>query len=173
MKILNEEDVEIKESDVDTTKGYLTLDKKFVAHHDEQIEIPEKKHYEVERFIFDDGSQMLIESNEDPHVKVIDDQAGVFEYVDKGEGNVYYGADIKSVIDHEYVEHKDAYDEYEDIQRYILYTEAELKERKEMEEKQAKQAAFMENGPDQLESNTTSIGDLTIVLSEIVAGSDE
>lgn len=173
MKILNEEDVEIKESDVDTTKGYLTLDKKFVAHHDEQIEIPEKKHYEVERFIFDDGSQMLIESNEDPHVKVIDDQAGVFEYVDKGEGNVYYGADIKSVIDHEYVEHKDAYDEYEDIQRYILYTEAELKERKEMEEKQAKQAAFLENGPDQLESNTTSIGDLTILLSEIVAGSDE
>ena len=173
MKILNEEDVEIKESDVDTTKGYLTLDKKFVAHHDERIEIPEKKHYEVERFIFDDGSQMLIESNEDPHVKVIDDQAGVFEYVDKGEGNVYYGADIKSVIDHEYVEHKDAYDEYEDIQRYILYTEAELKERKEMEEKQAKQAAFMENGPDQLESNTTSIGDLTIMLSEIVAGSDE
>lgn len=173
MKILNEEDVEIKESDVDTTKGYLTLDKKFVAHHDEQIEIPEKKHYEVERFIFDDGSQMLIESNEDPHVKVVDDQAGIFEYVDRGEGNVYYGAEIKSVIDHEHVEHKDAYDEYEDIQRYILYTEAELKERKEMEEKQAKQAAFMENGPDQLESNTTSIDDLTIVLSEIVAGSDE
>ena len=116
---------------------------------------------------------MLIESNEDPHVKVIDDQAGIFEYVDRGEGNVYYGAEIKSVIDHEHVEHKDAYDEYEDIQRYILYTEAELKERKEMEEKQAKQAAFMENGPDQLESNTTSIGDLTIMLSEIVAGSDE
>lgn len=173
MKILNEEDVEIKESDVDTTKGYLTLDKKFVAHHDEQIEIPEKRHYEVERFIFDDGSQMLIESNEDPHVKVVDDQDGIFEYVDRGEGNVYYGAEIKSVIDHEHVEHKDAYDEYENIQRYILYTEAELKERKEMEEKQAKQAAFMENGPDQLESNTTAIGDLTIMLSEIVAGSDE
>ena len=64
-------------------------------------------------------------------------------------------------------------DEYEDIQRYVLYTEAELKERKEMEEKQAKQTAFMENGPDQLESNTTSIDDLTIMLSEIVAGSDE
>ena len=29
MKILNEEDVEIKESDVDTTKGYLKSDKKF------------------------------------------------------------------------------------------------------------------------------------------------
>lgn len=173
MKILNEEDVEIKESDVDTTKGYLKPDKKFVMHHDEQLEIPEKKHYEVERFVFEDGSQMLIETNEDPHVKVIDDQAGVFEYIDKGEGNVYHGAEIKSVIDHEYVEHKDAYDEYEDIQRYVLYTEAELKERKEMEEKQAKQAAFMENGPDQLKSNTISIGDLTIVLSEVVAGSDE
>lgn len=173
MKILNEEDVEIKESDVDTTKGYLKSDKKFIAHHKEQAEIPERKHYEVIRFAFEDGSQMLIESNEDPHVKVIDDQAGVFEYVDRGEGNVYHGAEIKSVIDQEHVEHKDAYDEYEDIQRYVLYTEAELKERKEMEEKQAKQAAFMENGPDQLESNTTSIGDLTIMLSEIVAGSDK
>lgn len=173
MKIYNEEDVEIKESDVDTTKGYLKPDKKFVMHRDEQLEIPEKKHYEVERFVFEDGSQMLIETNEDPHVKVIDDQAGVFEYVDKGEGNVYHGAEIKSVIDQEHVEHKDAYDEYEDIQRYVLYTEEELAARKEAEEKQAKQTAFLENGPDQLESNTTSIGDLTIMLSEIVAGSDE
>lgn len=173
MKIYNEEDVEIKESDVDTTKGYLRSDKKFITHYDEQPEVIELKHYEVERFVFEDGSQMLIESNEDPHVKVIDDQAGIFEYVDQGEGNVYHGAEIKSVIDQEHVEHKDAYDEYEDIQRYVLYTEAELKERKEMEEKQARQDAFMENGPGQLESNTTSIGDLTIMLSEIVAGSDE
>ena len=173
MKIYNEEDVEIKESDVDTTKGYLKSDKKFIVHHEEQPEISEKKHYEVERFVFEDGSQMLIETNENPHVKVIDDQAGVFEYVDKGEGNVYHGAEIKSVIDQEHVEHKDAYDEYEDIQRYVLYTEEELQARKEAEEKQAKQTAFMENGPDQLESNTTSIGDLTIMLSEIVAGSDE
>ena len=173
MNIYNEEDVEIKESDVDTTKGYLKSDKKFIVHHEEQPEISEKKHYEVERFVFEDGSQMLIETNEDPHVKVIDDQAVVFEYVDKGEGNVYHGAEIKSVIDQEHVEHKDAYDEYEDIQRYVLYTEEELQARKEAEEKQAKQTAFMENGPDQLESNTTSIGDLTIMLSEIVAGSDE
>lgn len=173
MRILNEEDVEIKESDVDTTKGYLRSDKKFIVHHEEQPEVPEQKHYEVERFVFEDGSQMLVDDNTDAHVKVIDDQAGIFEYVDQGEGNVYFGAEIKSVIDQEHIEHKDAYDEYEDIQRYVLYTEAELQERKEMEEKQAKQAAFMENGPDQLESNTTSIGDLTIMLSEIVAGSGE
>ena len=173
MKILNEEDVEIKESDVDTTKGYLRPDKKFVAHHEEQAEIPEKKHYQVIRFVFEDDSQMLIEDNTDAHVKVIDDQAGVFEYVDQGEGNVYRGAEIESVIDQEHVEHKDAYDEYEDIQRYVLYTAKELAARKEAEEKQAKQTAFMENGPDQLKSNTISIGDLTIVLSEIVAGSGE
>lgn len=37
MKIYNEEDVEIKESDVDTTKGYLKSDKKFITHYDEQI----------------------------------------------------------------------------------------------------------------------------------------
>lgn len=173
MKIYNEEDVEIKESDVDTTKGYLKSDKKFIAHYDEQPEVIEHKHYEVERFVFEDGSQMLVDGNTDAHVKVIDDQAGIFEYVDQGEGNVYHGAEIKSVIDQEHVEHKDAYDEYEDIQRYVLYTEEELAARKEAEEKQAKQTAFLENGPDQLESNTTSIGDLTIMLSEIVAGSDE
>lgn len=173
MKIYNEEDVEIKESDVDTTKGYLKSDKKFIVHHEEQPEVIEHKHYEVERFVFEDGSQMFVDGNTDAHVKVIDDQAGVFEYVDQGEGNVYHGAEIKSVIDQEHVEHKDAYDEYEDIQRYVLYTEEELQARKEAEEKQAKQTAFMENGPDQLESNTTSIGDLTIMLSEIVAGSDE
>lgn len=173
MKIYNEEDVEIKESDVDTTKGYLKSDKKFIVHHEEQPEVIEHKHYEVERFVFEDGSQMLVDGNTDAHVKVIDDQAGIFEYVDQGEGNVYHGAEIKSVIDQEHVERKDAYDEYEDIQRYVLYTEEELQARKEAEEKQAKQTAFMENGPDQLESNTTSIGDLTIMLSEIVAGSDE
>jgi hypothetical protein len=173
MKIYNEEDVEIKESDVDTTKGYLKSDKKFITHYDEQPEVIEHKHYEVERFVFEDGSQMLVDGNTDAHVKVIDDQAGIFEYVDQGEGNVYHGAEIKSVIDQEHVEHKDAYDEYEDIQRYVLYTEEELAARKEAEEKQAKQTAFLENGPDQLESNTTSIGDLTIMLSEIVAGSDE
>ena len=173
MRILNEEDVEIQESDVDTTKGYLKPDKKFIAHHAEQIEIPEKKHYEVIRFTFENAPEMFVEGNTDAHVKVIDDQAGVFEYVDQGEDNVYYGAEIKSVIDQERVEHKDAYDEYEDIQRYVLYTEEELAARKEAEEKQAKQTAFLENGPDQLESNTTSIGDLTIMLSEIVAGSDE
>lgn len=173
MKIYNEEDVEIKESDVDTTKGYLKSDKKFITHYDEQPEVIEHKHYEVERFVFEDGSQMLVDGNTDAHVKVIDDQAGIFEYVDQGEGNVYHGAEIKSVIDQEHVEHKDAYDEYEDIQRYVLYTEEELAARKEAEGKQAKQTAFLENGPDQLESNTTSIGDLTIMLSEIVAGSDE
>lgn len=173
MKIYNEEDVEIKESDVDTTKGYLKSDKKFITHYDEQPEVIEHKHYEVERFVFEDGSQMLVDGNTDAHVKVIDDQAGIFEYVDQGEGNVYHGAEIKSVIDQEHVEHKDAYDEYEDIQRYVLYTEEELAARKEAEEKQAKQTAFLEDGPDQLESNTTSIGDLTIMLSEIVAGSDE
>lgn len=173
MRILNEEDVEIKESDVDTTKGYLKADKKFVAHHKEQAEIPERKHYQVIRFSFEDGSHMLIEDNTDAHVKVIDDQAGVFEYVDQGEGNVYHGAELKSVIDQEHVEHKDAYDEYEDIQRYVLYTQEELAARKKAEEKQAKQATFLEDGPDQLKFNTASIGDLTVMLSEIVAGSGE
>lgn len=173
MRILNEKDVEIQESDVDTDKGYLKSDKIFKVHHDEQAEILEQKHYEVSRFVFTDGTDMAIESNEDPHVKVINDQTGIFEYVDQGEGKTYFGADVKQVIDQEHIEQKDAYDEYEDIQRYVLYTEQELADRAAAVEKQKKQNEFMENGPDQLDANTTSIGDLTVMLSEIVAGSDE
>lgn len=173
MRILDEKDQEIQESDVDTDKGYLKADKVFKVHHDEQVEIPEQKHYELTRFVFTDGTDMTIESNEDPHVKVIDDQTGQFEYVDQGEGKTYFGADVKQVTDQEHVEQKDAYDEYEDIQRYVLYTEKELQDRKDAQEKQEKQSAFLENGPDQLDANTTSIGDLTVMLSEIVAGSDE
>lgn len=39
-----------------------------------------------------------------------------------------YGIETKWVIDVEAVEAKEAWDEYEDIQRYVLYTEEELAE---------------------------------------------
>lgn len=41
------------------------------------------------------------------------------------------GKDVEWVVDVEAVEHKDAYDEYEDIQVYIPYTAEELEKRKE------------------------------------------
>lgn len=39
-----------------------------------------------------------------------------------------YGRDVAWVVDIEAVEAKEAWDEYEDIQRYVLYTEEELAE---------------------------------------------
>lgn len=41
------------------------------------------------------------------------------------------GKDVQKVVDVEAVEPKDAWDEYEDIQRYVLYTEEEYKARHE------------------------------------------
>ena len=42
------------------------------------------------------------------------------------------GKDVEKVIDVPAVQAKDAYDEYETINRYILYTEEELKARQEL-----------------------------------------
>lgn len=172
MRILDENDKEITEDDVDTSKGWLKQDQVFKEHHDEVEAKDEIKHYEVKTFYFDDGTSMDVEGNDDSHVQVIDDQAGIFSYVDQGEGKTLRGIDIKEVIDQEKTEHKDAYDDYEQISRYVLYTEEELKENAERAEKQAKQNNFMENGPDQLESNTVSIEDLTLLISDVIGGAE-
>lgn len=44
------------------------------------------------------------------------------------------GKDVEKVIDVQGVEAQEAWDEYEDIQRYILYTEEELSEREKAKE---------------------------------------
>lgn len=173
MKIYNENDEEIQESDVDTSKGYLKQDKLFVQHHEAVPEVLEQKHYVVKVFYFEDGSQLAVTDNTDPHVKVIDDQEGIFAYNDLGEGKELRGIDIESVTDVEHQDAKDAYDEYEDVSRYVLWTEEELVEQKERQEKAEKQTKFMEEGPDQLESNTVSIEDLTVLLSEMIGGAEE
>jgi hypothetical protein len=168
---INEEGVKIDESTIDTSLGYLQPDKILIAHHDATPEVAEKFHYEVKMWYFDDGTcQQVLAGNKDESVKVINDQTGQFEYV----GDMTYrGADIEKVVDSEKVEAKEAYDEYdEDVQRYILYTAEELAERQAQQEASEKQQNFLTNGPDQLELNTTSLGDLTILLSELVGGAE-
>lgn len=116
---------------------------------------------------------MEITSNEDPHVKVIDDQQGVFGYVDQGEGKTYRGADLREIVDKEHEDAVEAYDEYEDIRRYILFTPEELAEHKAQKEKMLKQQNFMDKGPDQLQTNTDSIDDLYVTIADVMAGSGE
>ena len=60
------------------------------------------------------------------------------------------GRDVKKIIDVEGVEAKEAWDEYEDILRYTLYTEEELAEkeaeRKKEEEEQKRLNLLIKNG---------------------------
>lgn len=173
MRILDVNNKELTEKDLDYEKGYVISDRLFVAHHDEIPEASEEFHYEVGVFYFEDGTTLDVSEvgNADPHVKIIDQDQGVFDYIDMGEGKTLRGIDVRYIVDKEQTEHKDAYDEYEDIQRYILYTEAELADRKAKQEKAKKQQDFIEQGPEQLQANTDSIDDLYITIADITAGS--
>lgn len=173
MKIYDEAGNEITEEDVDTSKGRLVQDKKFIAHHDAEEAVEEVKHYRVKTVYFEDATSLDLEGdNTDEHLVIVDDKNGVFEYVDDTKDMVR-GMDIEEVIDVEKKDAVEAYDEYEDIQIYKLYTEEELKERQEAEEKMKKQQEFMKNGPDQLQSNTDSIDDLYVTIADVIAGSEE
>lgn len=174
LPIYDESGKQISEDDVDTSKGRLIPDKKFIKHHEATTEVAEVKHYRVTKVYFDDGTSYTPEGdNTDDHIGVDDDKNGIFHYIDQGENKVYHGMDLETVIDVEHADAKDAYDEYEDIQLYKLYTEEELTARKEAQEKQEKQQEFLTNGPTQLENNTSSIDDLYVTLADMVAGSDE
>lgn len=137
MRILNELDEEIQESDVDTNLGYLVPDQILKEHHEATPAVDEEGHYYPQTFYFEDGTRYDIPKGEDdkviendPHVSPNEDGVS-FTYVpqeDEEEKEVR-GTDVAYVIDVEHQDAKDAWDEMEDIQRYRLYTEDELREK--------------------------------------------
>lgn len=129
MRILDEQDQEIQESDVDLNLGYLKLDQILKEHHEAVPEIEEEGHYYPETFYFMDDTEYKVdvEGENDPHVKANEDGVS-FSYI-PGEGedeHEFKGCDVKYIIDVEHQDAKEAYDEMEDIQRYVKYTEEEL-----------------------------------------------
>ena len=80
----------------------------------------------------------------------------------------FKGCDVKYIIDVEHQEAKKAWDEMEEIQRYKLYTEEELKQRKDAQEKQEKQDAFLETGPDRLASTESDVNDITVAIADLI-----
>lgn len=177
MKILNELNQEIQESEVNLELGYLIPEQLFVKHHDAIPEQPEEFHYECRTFYFEDDTSLDVSTlgNKDPHVKIVNLDKGIFEYIDQGENKTYRGLDIAQVTDKERVEAKEAWDEYEDIQRYKLYTQAELETNRLAKEKAAKQQKFMNEGPDVLKlttqatnENTTSIDDINLLIADLI-----
>lgn len=76
------------------------------------------------------------------------------------------GKDVVKVIDVPGVAAKDAWDEYETIQRYIPYTETELEERRN--------APTLESRVGTLETTTEEQGvtmdDLILIMAELIGG---
>lgn len=172
-RILDENDNELTTEQADTELGYLYPDSIVKEHHDEVKAVSEVGHYYPETFYFENGDPYAVQGEEedaDPHVGKTDKE-GVFTFIAQTpeEASLQVrGVDVKWVIDTPAVEYKAAYDDHEEIQRYHKYSEEELAERKKMKETQEKQTKFMTEGPDQLDSNTSSIDDLTVMISEMV-----
>lgn len=183
MRILNEQDEEIQESDVDYNLGYLMPDQILKEHHEATEEVAEEGHYYPQTFYFEDGTRYDIEKDEndkvienDPHVLPNDDNVS-FTYVPQEgeEAKDVRGTDVAYIIDVEHQEAKEAYDEMEDIQRYKLYTEEELQQRKEQKERQEKRDRFMNTGPDRLDNAeinidtiTTNVDDITMLMADMI-----
>ena len=169
-RILNEDDEEITMDDVDLELGYLRPDQLLKEHH-EAIEFQEEQwHYAVTCYYFEDGTEMKITSEDDPHIEHIDADNGVFGFIpqkDEEEAWVVKGIDLEQKVDKEQVDAKEAWDEYEDIRRYILYTPEELEEKKKREKEQAKRETFMSSGPERLDTAEVNIEDLTTTVSDM------
>lgn len=115
MRILDEQNQELSQEDVDLSLGYLKDEKLFIKKE------PMKAHYKVNCFVFTDGTSYTPESENDPHIRVIDADEGRFEYIpDEGDKRTVRGAAIGLVVD------KEPEDIYEDIKRYIRYRTDEL-----------------------------------------------
>ena len=169
-RILNEDDEEITMEDVDLELGYLRPDQLLKEHH-EAIEFQEEQwHYAVTCYYFEDGTDMKITSEDDPHIERIDADNGVFGFIpqtDEEEALALKGIDLEQKVDKEQVDAKEAWDEYEDIRRYILYTPEELEEKKQREEEQARREEFMGTGPERLTNVEEGLGTAEINIDDL------
>lgn len=159
MKILNEQNEEILEENLDLNLGYLVDDKIFIAHHEAT---PGQYHYEVEYFTFDDDTVYNVTGQDDPHLIIKDKYAGEFEYdsLDETETRKCNGINYVPVYD---TEPQPEWDEYEDIKRYILYTEEEL----QIIAKRQATETFLESAPGRLSATEESVSDLSLIVANM------
>ena len=151
--------------------GYLKKEY-FTVHHEST---PEIWHYTVVSFEFSDGEIYKPKSENDPHIEIIDNKKGIFNYKElEGESSkTVIGQTITAIQDSPLIP---AWDETQTIYRYILYSPQELI-----------QKDFMENGPSLLiETQSTinnllatideaqeTIDDLLLIIAELLGGADE
>lgn len=170
MRILDKNGKELKEKDINLKKGYIKEEQLFVKHHDAVQEQPEKFHYEVAVFHFEDGTEFhpSYQDGKSVYVKNIDAGNGVFDFIDVDKtGKKVRGTELRLVIDSKGSPAKEAYDEYETIGRYILYTDEELKQNQEEERKNREREFFLNQGFEKLENLETQFTALATQLKEL------
>lgn len=105
-RILDAQGNELKLEDLDLNAGKL-VDETITVHHDAVEGVEEVSHVEVLKEYYETGPDGEPVLDEDGH-------------------KIVFGKDVKTIIDVPGVEAKPAYDEQEEIQRYIPYTAEEL-----------------------------------------------
>ena len=105
-RILDANGNELKLEDLDLNAGKL-VDETITVHHDAVEGVEEVSHVEVLKEYYETGPDGEPVLDEDGH-------------------KIVFGKDVKTIIDVPGVEAKPAYDEQEEIQRYIPYTAEEL-----------------------------------------------
>lgn len=105
-RILDKSGNELKQEDIDLNAGKL-VDETITVHHDAVEGVEEVSHVEVLKEYYETGPDGAPVLDADGH-------------------KIVFGKDVKTVIDVPGVEAKEAYDEQEEIQRYIPYTAEEL-----------------------------------------------
>lgn len=179
MDIYDENDNKITEDDVDKNKGYLTDDTRFVVHHDEVQAILTEGYYKATQVLFRDGTYYDVMGEDDPHIKVLDDQWAEFKYIHQegDEDKEVMSISYIYVITKEGSPAVEAYDEYEDILRYKLYTEEELQERTQQQlidslpDAMAELCESVSSNLDNVTVLTEAIAELSEVVSKLSEGS--
>lgn len=105
-RILDAHGNELKLEDIDLNAGKL-VDETITVHHDAVEGVEEVSHVEVLKEYYETGPDGAPVLDEDGH-------------------KIVFGKDVKTIIDVPGVEAKAAYDEQEEIQRYVPYTAEEL-----------------------------------------------
>lgn len=179
MDIYDENDNKITEDDVDKNKGYFTNDTRFVVRHEKVQAIPTKGYYKATQVLFKDGTCYNVTDEDDPHIKVLDDQWAEFEYVSQegDEDKEVMSISFTYVITKEGSPAVEAYDEYEDILRYKLYTEEELRERTQQQlidslpDAMAELCESVSSNLDNVTVLTEAIAELSEIVSKLSEGS--
>ena len=192
MKILDNLNKELMSEEIDTSKGRLVPDKILVKHHEEVPEIQEQGYRFPTRFYFLNGE---IYDTVDEHDKHVDSEGNFVDVDDEFnmKSNEVVFIMSRYIVTQPYCEAVPAWNEYEQIQRYIPYSEEELKEieeqkqvRLKQEQEEAQQQELLTNLPTLLEEKDkeikkyadivkqqqADINDIILTLSEFIGVGD-